>query len=167
MNQETLTIREVAQREESIINALLALWENCVRETHLFLSHKEISVIKPDAKNAIKSIPHLLVLEHSALEDSSANPLAFMGIAGENVEMLFVAHRGKGYGKKLLQYAVAHFKITQVAVNEQNPNAIGFYKHCGFEVYKRSERDEQGRAYPLLYMRLESQQQGGQNEKMV
>lgn len=30
----------------------------------------------------------------------------------------------------------------------------GFYEHLGFKVYKRSEIDEQGNPYPILYMRL-------------
>ena len=37
----------------------------------------------------------------------------------------------------------------------QNPNAKGFYEHLGFRVYKRSETDEQGNSYPILYMKLE------------
>ena len=45
--------------------------------------------------------------------------------------------------------------LLVVAVNEQNPLAKGFYEHMGFEVYKRTECDEQGNPYPLLYMRLD------------
>ncbi|WP_418401612.1 hypothetical protein [Anaerotignum lactatifermentans] len=39
-----------------------------------------------------------------------------------------------------------------MTVNEQNPQAIGFYEHMGFSVYKRTDLDEQGNPYPLLYM---------------
>jgi putative acetyltransferase len=39
-------------------------------------------------------------------------------------------------------------------VNEQNPQAKGFYEHMGFQVYKRTDTDEQGNPYPILYMRL-------------
>lgn len=39
-------------------------------------------------------------------------------------------------------------------MNEQNPDAVGFYEHLGFRTYKRTELDEEGRPYPLLYMRL-------------
>ena len=154
-------IVEVSTRGEVLVNALLDLWERCVRETHLFLSNDEILAIKNDALGAIKNIPHLLVLENK-----NANPLAFMGIAERTIEMLFVANRRQGFGKKLIEYAMAHFRANEVAVNEQNPNAVAFYKHFGFEVYKRSDLDSQGRAYPLLYMKLNSQIRG-QNEKMV
>ena len=39
-------------------------------------------------------------------------------------------------------------------IYEQNPNAKVFYEHLGFKVYKRTELDEQGNPYPILYMKL-------------
>ena len=44
--------------------------------------------------------------------------------------------------------------VRKLTVNEQNPLARGFYEHMGFEVYDRSDVDEQGMPFPLLYMRL-------------
>lgn len=78
----------------------------------------------------------------------------FMGIAGQYLEMLFVAdeERGKGIGKELLLYGMNSYGINDLSVNEQNPQAAGFYEHMGFTVYKRTECDEQGDPYPLLYM---------------
>ena len=46
------------------------------------------------------------------------------------------------------------YEVQEVTVNEQNPQAVGFYEHLGFETYKRSEYDEEGNPYPLLYMKL-------------
>ena len=48
------------------------------------------------------------------------------------------------------------WKITsnqEVTVNEQNPEGFGFYEHLGFQTYKRTECDEEGNPYPLLYMK--------------
>ena len=48
------------------------------------------------------------------------------------------------------------WKITsnqEVTVNEQNPQADGYYEHLGFQTYKRTECDEEGNPYPLLYMK--------------
>lgn len=69
--------------------------------------------------------------------------------------MLFISNesRGQGIGKQLLQYGIENYSINELAVNEQNPLARGFYEHMGFEAYKRTELDEQGNPYPLLYMK--------------
>ncbi|SQC67237.1 Uncharacterized N-acetyltransferase YjaB [Listeria fleischmannii subsp. fleischmannii] len=81
-------------------------------------------------------------------------PVGFMGINEQNLEMLFISNenRGKGLGKQLLEYGIKNFSVNKLSVNEQNPMAIGFYESIGFEVYKRSELDEQGNNYPILYM---------------
>ena len=70
------------------------------------------------------------------------------------LEMLFISpkERGKGLGKRLLQSGIINYGVKQLAVNEQNPQAKGFYEHMGFHVYKRTDLDEQGNPYPLLYM---------------
>ena len=44
--------------------------------------------------------------------------------------------------------------LFQVVVNEQNNQAVGFYKHIGFNTYKRSDLDGEGKEYPILHMRL-------------
>ena len=79
-----------------------------------------------------------------------------MGVQEETLEMLFIApeERGKGLGKRLIRYGIEKYGVERLAVNEQNPKARGFYEHMGFQVYKRTETDEQGDPYPLLYMRL-------------
>ena len=71
------------------------------------------------------------------------------------LEMLFVSdeYRGWGTGKQLLQYGIENYGVNELAVNEQNPLAKGFYEYMGFKIYKRTELDEQGNPYPLLYMK--------------
>ena len=73
-----------------------------------------------------------------------------------SIEMLFISsdERGKGIGKQLVGYGIETFAVNRVTVNEQTPQALGFYEHLGFKVYERTETDEQGRPYPLLYMEL-------------
>lgn len=72
------------------------------------------------------------------------------------LEMLFISpkSRGKGIGKQLVQYGVLNYGIQEVTVNEQNPQAVGFYEHLGFKTYKRTDYDEEGHPYPLLYMKI-------------
>ena len=80
-----------------------------------------------------------------------------MGIENEKIEMLFVknSERGKGLGKQLLGYGTKNYGANEVTVNEQNLKAKRFYECMGFKTYKRSNLDEQGNPYPILYMRLE------------
>jgi hypothetical protein len=47
-----------------------------------------------------------------------------------------------------------HLNADELDVNEQNPQALGFYFKQGFEVIGRSEVDGMGQPYPLLHMRL-------------
>lgn len=146
-----MKIYEVTERPEDLIKRLLTVWEASVRATHLFLSGEEILTIKNYVPEALTGIPHLIVAE-----DDTQQPIAFIGIAEQTLEMLFIAPdmHGHGLGKQLIQYGIGTYGINHVAVNEQNPKAKGFYEHMGFSVYKRTELDEQGNPYPLLYMQL-------------
>ena len=47
-----------------------------------------------------------------------------------------------------------HLNADELDVNEQNPQALGFYLHEGFEVVGRSQTDGLGQPYPLLHLRL-------------
>ena len=59
-------------------------------------------------------------------------------------------------GKKvLLHYGIDHWGVSELTVNKQNPQAIGFYQRMGFTTYKETSTDEEGRPYPLLYMKRE------------
>lgn len=141
---------DLKDRSEDLVEKLLVVWESSVRATHLFLSDNEISEIKKYVPQALKEIPRLILLKNDR------NTLVgFMGIVDSHLEMLFITpeERGKGFGRKLLEYGITKYSINDLAVNEQNPRAKVFYEYMGFEVYKRTEFDEQGNPYPLLYMK--------------
>ncbi|WP_302737174.1 GNAT family N-acetyltransferase [uncultured Desulfovibrio sp.] len=147
-----MKIIEVKDRTTSLLEQLLGVWENSVKATHLFLSEREIENIKKYVPQALKEIPYLIIVENG-----NQIPVGFMGIVEQHLEMLFISHeeRGKGLGKELLKYGIEKYSVNDLAVNEQNPLAKGFYEHMGFEIYKRTECDEQGNPYPLLYMKLD------------
>lgn len=141
----------IKNRNLSLIEKLIDVWEKSVRETHLFLSNKEIDEIKNFVPMALKLVPHLIIES-----DANGVPIAFMGIDDRKLEMLFIDLReqGKGLGRKLLEHGITNYGVKEVVVNEQNPQAKGFYEHMGFKVYERSEIDEQGKPYPILFMKL-------------
>ncbi len=117
----------------------------------MFLSDSEIKKIAKYIPQALNAIPHLIIAVNHEKE-----PIAFMGIEERKLEMLFISpqYRGKGLGKQLLQYGAENYSINELGVNEQNPQAKGFYEHMGFQVYERTSIDEHGNPYPILYMRF-------------
>ena len=145
-----MNLYEVTQREPQLIHQFTAIWEDSVRATHLFLSEAKIQKIKAYVPQALTGVSHLLVAERA-----QGQPVAFMGIEGPRLEMLFLspAERGAGLGRQLLEYGIRHYHLQELTVNEQNPQAVGFYQHMGFETYRRTDCDEQGGPYPLLYMK--------------
>ena len=144
-----MRILEVQDRTPELVEKLLRVWEDSVRATHIFLSNGEIINIREYVPQALTGIAHLIIAE-----DDAGEPVAFMGIQEGALEMLFIenAQRSKGLGRKLLEYGIEKHAVERLAVNEQNPQAKGFYEHMGFAVYKRTDLDEQGNPYPLLYM---------------
>lgn len=145
-----MKLYEVSQREPQLIHQFTAIWEDSVRASHLFLSEAEIQEIKAYVPQALTGVSRLLVAERAP-----GQPVAFMGIEGPRLEMLFLspAERGAGLGRQLLEYGIRHYHLQELTVNEQNPQAVGFYQHMGFETYRRTDCDEQGGPYPLLYMK--------------
>lgn len=145
-----ISIAEAECRDAGLTEKLVDVWESSVRATHHFLSDDEILKIKEYVPEAVKEV-HVLLLA----KDADGNTAGFMGIADNRIKMLFVSaeYRGQGIGSKLLSRGIAGYGANELAVNEQNPLAKGFYEHMGFEVFRRTDFDEQGNPYPLLYMK--------------
>ncbi len=130
---------------------ILDTWESSVRATHDFLSEEDIISIKPQVIEGAKYVSKLL-----CVRDKNGIIKSFMGIHDLKIEMLFVSNesRGNGVGKRLVEHAIKVLNVNYVDVNEQNPQAVGFYKHLGFKVFKKSELDEQGNPFSIFHMKL-------------
>ncbi|WP_443649181.1 GNAT family N-acetyltransferase [Blautia faecicola] len=139
------------QERTTLLPVLLTIWEDSVRATHHFLSDTEIEQIREYVPQALQNVSHLLVAQNE-----SGESIGFMGTENNRLEMLFLSPKecGKGIGKQMLQYGMEQYGIRELTVNEQNPQAVVFYMHLGFETYKRADCDEEGNSYPLLYMTL-------------
>jgi putative acetyltransferase len=151
-------MREEIQLREGVSAAgpedyprVVKVWEASVRATHTFVTEADIEVIRPLVRDGLPDVPHLLCVREPA-----GQVAGFIGVQDGKVEMLFVhpAWRGQGIGRRLLSYAVTTLGADRLDVNEQNPQAIGFYLRMGFEMVGRSEVDSLGKPYPLLHMRV-------------
>jgi len=122
-----------------------------VRATHHFVCEADILYFRQLVRQAL---PHLQ--QTACLRDLQCQVVGFTVVVDRKVEVLFIHPdwRGRGIGKKLLVYAVQEFGATTLDVNEQNEQAVGFYRRMGFEVTGRSALDGTGKPYPLLHMRL-------------
>lgn len=130
--------------------AIMEIWESAVKATHDFLAEEDFNYFKEAIPRDY--LPHLEV--YLITEDNESK--GFASVADGNLEMLFIHNdtRGKGYGKKLYQFMKEKTGLTKVDVNEQNPEAIGFYEKMGFKKTGRSEKDGSGKDYPLIHMSL-------------
>jgi putative acetyltransferase len=130
---------------------MLDVWENSVRATHDFITEEDIEFFKPIIIE--QAFPAVTL---KCVKNTSGSILGFMGVHESKIEMLFILNevRGQGIGKLLLQYAIENLTTTKVDVNEQNPLAVGFYKHMGFKVVSRSPIDDMGKPFPILHMTL-------------
>ncbi|TPN83484.1 GNAT family N-acetyltransferase [Aquimarina algicola] len=127
------------------------VWEASVRATHDFLKEEDIEYFKPLILNT-----YLDAVELRCIRNDTKKIVGFVGVAEQNLEMLFIYpdYRGQKIGTSLLDYSIEHLNVRKVDVNEQNEQAVGFYKHYGFEVISRSELDASGKPYPTLHMEL-------------
>ncbi|MCO5222577.1 MAG: acetyltransferase [Thermomicrobiales bacterium] len=139
-----------ACRGEAEFPALVAIWRSAVEATHDFLSAEDRALI--EAELPATYLPNV----HVSIAEIDGQPVAFAGTAAGRLEMLFVddAFRGRGIGSTLLDHVMRADGVTAVDVNEQNPQAVTFYTRRGFEIIGRSERDNDGRPYPLLHMQM-------------
>ncbi len=128
---------------------LMEIWESAVLNTHDFLKKEDFLYYKERLPVYFQYVTLFGFEQEGVL-------VGFMGIAEGNLEMLFVDnnYRGMGIGKKLITYAISNLQVTKVDVNEQNAQAVGFYKHVGFNVSQRSDLDGEGKEYPILHMQL-------------
>tara|TARA_R110001599_G_C12240034_1_gene658756 strand:- start:432 stop:869 length:438 start_codon:yes stop_codon:yes gene_type:complete len=131
--------------------AIVDVWEASVRATHHFLNEEDIAYFKPLILNE-----YLKAVDLRCVRDSAKNIIGFLGVAQQNIEMLFIHPnvRSKGIGKTLTEYAIKVLHCIKVDVNEDNEQAVGFYQKMGFKIIGRSELDGTGKPYPLLHMEL-------------
>lgn len=129
---------------------VVAIWAAAVDATHDFLSAEDRAAIGEEVAGFLPSAPLTLAV------DGDDRAVGFMLLDGAHMEALFIdpACRGQGVGRGLVEQALALHRVLTTDVNEQNGQAVGFYARLGFTPTGRSERDGQGRPYPLVHLRF-------------
>lgn len=137
---------------ESEYPQLTQVWEDAVRATHHFLPDDYIVRLR-----ALLLTQYIRSVTLLCTRDDQLQITGFAGVGFGKLEMLFIspAHQGQGLGSVLLAHAIERFGISELDVNEQNPQALAFYRQRGFEVIRRSDVDGLGQPYPMLRMRLQ------------
>ncbi|WP_291781866.1 GNAT family N-acetyltransferase [Cecembia sp.] len=144
----------IQNNDPSCFPELLEIWEASVRATHDFLNEDKIQEIR-------QIIIDGNVFAHADIytfQNAEKKILGFLGLSKEKIEMLFIHpdFRGQGIGKNLTNFAVNERKILKVEVNEQNIQAVNFYKKLGFHVTNRKPLDDLGNPFPILQMKFTS-----------
>lgn len=147
--QDRVRIRKMRPEEGG---RAVAIWRASVDATHDFLLPGDID--KLDAK-VREFLPHVPLW---VATDSDDWPIGFMGLSQGQLESLFIdpAWRGVGVGRALVEHALSLHSVLITEVNEQNGQAVGFYKRMGFVPTGRSPTDEEGFPYPLIHLRCEA-----------
>lgn len=130
---------------------LIDIWRRSVRATHTFLTESDFHEIE-----TIVATLYLPNADLTVATNGQGRLAGFMGMNASHIDSLFLDPdcRGKGLGRLFIDHAAreAGNPLT-VDVNEQNEQAVAFYRHMGFVETGRSPTDDDGRPYPLLHMR--------------
>tara|TARA_B100000678_G_scaffold90319_1_gene75187 strand:- start:1137 stop:1574 length:438 start_codon:yes stop_codon:yes gene_type:complete len=139
----------VREAEPCDVARAVAIWRAAVDATHRFLS--------PDDRQEIDAqVSEFLAQSPFWVAECGADIVGFMVMDADMIEALFVdpTSHGQGVGSALVAHALAIAPRARVDANEQASNAVPFYLARGFEPIGRSERDGQGRPYPIVHFRF-------------
>jgi putative acetyltransferase len=142
---------DIKRYEDRFRNEIISVWEKSVKSTHHFVLPSDLEYFKL-LVNQIDF--HSFDVYCLTLGD---RVIGFIGTADRKIEMLFLDPDfiGQGFGAKLIMFALNELHADKVDVNEQNVHAVEFYSKFGFIKYDRLEKDDQGKDYPILKMKLD------------
>lgn len=146
----TFTIRQ-SRKEDA--DKLINVWCHAVDATHAFLTVADRQEIEIQVRHFLPDAPLWVAV---ATDDK---PVAFMLLSESHMDALFVDPdvHGQGVGRMMIHHALSLASSLTTDVNEQNDQAVGFYKRMGFVVTGHSATDDHGRPYPLLHLRYQGE----------
>ncbi len=146
MVDRAISIRRSRGQED--FPRLIEVWRSSVEAAHLFLQPADIAYY--EERLTLVYLPGVDL----RLTEICGRVVGFSGTHDQDLAMLFVddEYRGRGAGTALLKEAMDRIPGLVLDVNEQNPQALGFYRHHGFEVVGRSPLDSDGKPHPILHL---------------
>lgn len=128
---------------------VMDIWRAAVDATHDFLSPQDRREIETMVAGFLPRAPLWVAV------DDTDRAIGFMLIDDGHMEALFIdpVHRGTGIGRALVEQGLRLHPGMTTDVNAQNGQAVDFYRLMGFQETGRSERDAEGRPYPLIHLR--------------
>jgi putative acetyltransferase len=128
---------------------LVDIWWRSACATHRFLPAQQLEALLPEVRAL-----QLETLNTWVLCVPTTEAVGFLVMDGRSVEALFIAPEWlrRGGGARLMRHARQIAGPLTVEVNEQNADAVEFYRAQGFEIARRAPVDRAGRPYPLLYL---------------
>lgn len=137
------------QGDAADFEALTGIWFRAVQASHDFLTPDQIEGYR--RRMPTEFLPAVAEIH---VAEEAGEPVGFIGMNGEEIDMLFVDpdRHGQGVGKALIDLAAKDRDRLSVDVNEQNPDAYGFYLHLGFRETGRSATDPDGNPFPMLHL---------------
>lgn len=113
------------------IDKIMEIWLNSNIEAHNFID-------KSYWKKNFEMVKNALPQSEIYIYEENNNIMGFVGLVENYIAGIFVEKnfRGKGIGKKLLDYAKSIKNNLTLNVYEKNIDAVKFYKREGFTVEK-------------------------------
>lgn len=148
MKRSRTRIRKIRPEEG---DRVVTIWRASVEATHDFLLPGDLDKLHALVRIFLPQAPLWVAT------DDEDRPIGFLGLSEARMDSLFIdpAWRGVGVGRALVEHALSFYSVLTTEVNEQNGQAIEFYRRMGFVPTWRSPTDDNGFPYPLVYLRCE------------
>lgn len=145
---------QIQKLSEKDYPEIIKIWEDAVRATHHFLKEEEILFYRPVILKYLFSDCDLYGILPLQTAENTQSIRGFIGTHADKIEMLFISplYHKQGWGRRLIEFALNELKIYKVDVNEENPQALGFYLHLGYKITSRDEFDGNGKVHPILHL---------------
>lgn len=156
---ESLTFSEFSFKSSpQVLEALVDLWEDSVRNSHEFLTENDIVLMKSEVRELLMASENTIV----ATDDETF--LGFLGLRHNRIEMLFVHPKffKRGVGTALLREvflrSLKQYESVVVDCNMENSRGLRFYTRLGFKEIGRSQKDSKGRDFPIVHLEVASKE---------